>query len=184
MSNRLMEREERPVRVRTAHSAFEGTISISPDIRTLDQLNIASDKFLRIHTPESCLPDCGFDVGTIGVNKEFIFFITEVKDCHPTTDQRHERSHFLRKAIRLRLGEFDIQGFLHVRGLRDPMIWFSQTRQPFVALTSASVVGPGTEFASSFVAVNPRHVLAVQAIGQVDETADAADEPSETVLQY
>jgi hypothetical protein len=81
----------------------------------------------------------------------------------------------------LRIAEFDIQGFLHLRGVRDPLVWLNQSRQPFLALTAASVIGPGVEFAVSFIAINPRHMLAAQCLrigaeGVEDATALTAAE--------
>ncbi len=163
-----MEREQRSVRVQTIHGAIQGVVAIGAKVRTLDELNVPSHKFLIVDAPEVCLPGCCFDRGTVGINKDSVLFVTELRDCHPRTDQRVERFHFVRMPIRLRLGQFDVQGFLHIRGLRDPLIWFSQTRQLFLALTAASVVGPDAEFATAFIAVNPRHVLAIQGMGAAE----------------
>lgn len=171
----MVEREQRSVRVQTVHGAINGVVAIGAKVRTLDELNVPTHKFLIVDAPEICLPGCCFDGGAVGINKDSVLFVTEQRDCHLTTDHRVERSHFVRMPIRLRLGQFDIQGFLHIRGLRDPLIWFSQTRQLFLALTAASVVGPDSEFATAFIAVNPRHVLAIQGM-RAEEPAPVAEE--------
>jgi len=172
----LVEKEGRVVRVQTVHGAIEGELSISPSIRTLDELNLATQKFLRIDAPAVTLPGCSFDDGLLGINKDSVLFVVETSHCHPTTDQRVERSHFVRTPIRLRVGEFDIQGFLHIRGLRDPLTWLSQSRQPFLALTAASVVGPDVDLATSFIAVSPRHVLAAQGLAPEEAVAAVGQE--------
>ncbi len=175
------ERELRRVRVQTSHGAIDGDLAINPRVRTLDELNAASCKFFTIRASEVTLPGASFEAGPLGLNKESILFVTELSERTRTSDQRVERSHFVRSAVRLRVGEFDIQGYLHVRGLRDPLVWLNHSRQPFVALTSASVIGPSAEFATAFLAVNPRHVLAAQDLSCNAEPA--ADLPHETAIE-
>lgn len=178
MVDGTQDKELRPVTVRTSHGTIEGDLPISPRLRTLDELNLAAHKFLTIRASEVNLPGDSFEGGLVGINKDSILFVTEIAACGPRTDHRVERSHYRRSAVRLRVGEFDIQGFLHVRGLRDPLVWLSQNRQPFVALTSASVIGPSAEFATSFIAVNPRHVLAAQDVTPGEEPEVDCPEPA------
>ena len=118
MTDEILAREERDVRVQTVHGAIHGALRVSPKIRTLDELNLVSHKFLRIEHADMEIRSEGFDAGPIGINKDAILFVTEISDCRLTTDDRVERSHFVRTPIRIRLGEFDIQGFLHIRGMR------------------------------------------------------------------
>jgi hypothetical protein len=160
-------REMRSVLVYTLHGTVEGDLPVNSRLRTLDFLN-APHKFVTLEATKIAFPGWSFDTGPLSLNKEMILFVTELGQEPPTTDERVEAAHFLRSAVRLRLADFDVQGYMHVRGLNDPLMRLSQNRQTFLALTAASVVGKDTEFATGFLAVNPLHVLAAQMI-HVDE---------------
>ena len=47
---------------------------------------------------------------------------------------------------------------------RLPLLRFNQDTHPFIAVTSASVVGPDTRFEAPFLAIKRSHILAVQPI--------------------
>ncbi len=80
-----------------------------------------------------------------------------------------------------------MHGFVHVPPGGNPMTRLNQGEHAFVALTSASVIGPGEELATPFLAVNRGHILAARPIGEqeqgsrieLDETARSAplDDP-------
>jgi hypothetical protein len=167
----LVGREARPILVQTLHGRIKGLLHINSRLRTLDHLNL-NKKFLTIEAPEIALPGWSFEAGNLSINTDQILFVMELKDTLPTSDQRVEASHFTRTAIRVRLDDYDLQGFIHVRGVGDPVARLSQNKQPFIALTSVSVVGPESDFATSFLALNPLHILATQEILQAGLSRD------------
>jgi hypothetical protein len=164
---------ERGIRVHTTQGVIEGSLLVNDGVRTSDHLNLAGRSFLDVRREESSFPR-SFGPGSLAVARSCILFITETGDLNPRTDSRIEASRFSRVALRLRVGDYDVQGFLHVPVLSSPMKRLTQNRQPFVAFTAASVVGPDTEFATAFLAVNVDHLLAVQEIEPAD-TARSED---------
>ena len=158
-------REDRPVLIHTLHGAVEGRVTVNANLRTLDYLNVPH-KFVTVDATEIGLSGWSFDTGIISINKELTLFAMELQNQVMMTDARVEAHHYSREAVRLRLADFDIQGYMHVRGMTDPMMRLSQNKQPFIALTSVSVVGDEAEYATSFLAVNPLHITAAQNIRQ------------------
>ena len=69
---------------------------------------------------------------------------------------------FARAPVRLRVGHFDVEGLVHVPAGGNPMMRLNQQGHPFLALTSASVVGEETQTGVPFLAVNRSHILAAQ----------------------
>ena len=178
-----MEREPgapdgRPVMIQTTRGVVEGRAVAHPGIRTLDWLN-HSQRFLEVVVTSSSVTDWSFDRGLVGINKAMVLFVAELSDALPTSDARVEAGHYSREAVAMRLGEFDVKGYLHVRGILDPLVRLSRRDGQFTALTSASVLGLDVELAASFLAVNPDHVLGAQPILQevpqpaVDSLVDA-----------
>lgn len=167
------ERQRRPVLIHTMRGSVEGDLQVNPDVRTLDVLNIPH-RFLTVDASEIAVADWSFEPGRLAINKNLIVFVTELTDQAPATDRRTEAAHFTREGISLRVADCDVKGYMHVRGVHDPLIWLSHSKQPFMALTSASVVGPDFELAAGFLAVNPGHILAVQTL-----ELNAADPPAE-----
>jgi hypothetical protein len=152
----------RPVLIHTQHGAVEGCLEVHSSVRTLDYLNL-SQKFVPLVAPKVGAAGWGLDGERIGINKEHVLFAAELIEKPPISDARAEAAHYSRVAVAMRMADCDVRGFLHVRGLQDPLTLLGQCRQSFVALTSASIVGPGFELTASFVAVNPRYLLALQA---------------------
>lgn len=176
------DREGRPVRVQTTHGALEGTLRVMPRVRTLDEVNLSGQRFLHVDVEPGSISTAAFEPGPLDIQKDSILFLTETSDCRATGDLRVERSHFVRTAVRLKIGDFDIRGFLHIRGLRDPVMWFGQVRHPFIALTAASVVGPETEFATAFIAINLRHVVAAQSLTIAEEDDETIERVETTAV--
>ena len=74
--------------------------------------------------------------------------------------------------MRVRVGPYEIEGFLHVPPGGECLKWLNHYSHPFLSLTSVSVVGPAKQFATPFLAVNRRHILAAQEIYAEDDTAE------------
>lgn len=170
MDNAMGGRERRQVFVQTIHGAIEGYVETGERIRTLDDLNMFSRKFLRIEDAVVSSPVWSFDRGTVGINTSSILFVIERTSFKRKGDERVEASRYNRAAVHLCVGEYEIQGFIHVPGRGDVLTRLNRDKYPFIALTSASVVGPDSELAAPFLAVNRTHIMAAQEL--LDEETD------------
>ncbi len=173
MENEIQGREKREVLIQTIHGAIEGWLTTGKQIRTLDDLNMFSRKFLRVDEAEIASSAWTFSPGTIGINTSSILFVIERSKFKRKSDKRVEAARFNRAAVMLRVGQFDIQGFVHVPGRGDILTRLNRDKYPFIALTSASVMGPDSEIAAPFLAVNRSHIMAAQEINQ-EEVEPAA----------
>ena len=170
---------ERTVRIETLHGSVEGHVLISQLMRTLDELNMVSKAFLIVHSSVLDSTGWSFPDGELAVNKSNILFLAELSA--PTGGQGEKFVDFTRAPVRLRVGAFHVEGFVHVPPRGDPLLRFNQDTHPFIAVTSASVVGPDTRFKAPFLAIKRSHILAVQPIDQ-DEAPElvAVGESNET----
>lgn len=177
MNDEMGGRERRRVHVQTVHGAIEGYVETGERIRTLDDLNMFSRKFLRIEEAVVSSPVWSFERGTVGVNTSAILFVIERSGFRRKTGKRVEAARFNRAAVHLCVGEYEIQGFLHVPGRGDVLTRLNRDKYPFIALTSASVVGPDSELAAPFLAVNRTHIMAAQELLEVEtETPPPGEE--------
>ncbi len=78
-----------------------------------------------------------------------------------------------RAPVVLRVGDFSIEGSVHVLGNGTAMARLQQQGHTFVALTAASVVGASFRFETPFLAVNRRHVTAVRERNAAEDVAAA-----------
>jgi hypothetical protein len=171
-------RKPRPVLIHTLRGSVEGCLDVNPEVRTLDFINVPS-RFVTVDATDIAVADWSFEPGRLAINKDLIVFVTELTGEAPATDRRAEAAHFTREGISLRVADCDVKGYMHVRGVQDPLMWLSRSRQTFLALTSVSVVGPDFELATGFLAVNRAHILAVQtmALDEGDPQAEPAWTP-------
>jgi hypothetical protein len=185
MENEQEGRERRRVHVQTIHGSIEGYVETGARIRTLDDLNMFSRKFLRVEDATVSSAVWSFEPGTIGVNTASIMFVVERTTFKRKSDKRVEAARFNRAAVRLCVGEYEIQGFLHVPGRGDILTRLNRDKYPFIALTSASVVGPDSEFAAPFLAVNRDHIMAAQELldEEQEQTANHEDASAECRLE-
>jgi len=152
----------RAVRVFTEGATFDGLLSLTLLGRTLDELNASSRIFLPLESPAVVSGEFPLASSQLAVNKASILFVLELDD--PGTGQAlpHNSPHarrFARSVLSLRLRGYRIDGHVQVVERGDALGRLNQAGHPFLALTSASVVGPGIEFATPFLAVNRNHVL-------------------------
>lgn len=154
-------RTDRPVRLYTDRGIVQGTLRISGMLRTLDDLNLASRAFVALQQADATATGWGFDPGPLAVQRQAVLFVVEDEDC-PRGPSRGGAG-FSRAPVRLRVGEFDIDGFVHVPPGGAPLARIQQGGSPFLAVTSASIAGPDTQLAAGFVAVNRHRIVAAQA---------------------
>jgi len=164
---------ERRIRVETLQGSIEGSLRLGPMQRTLDDLNVAAKGFVNLHQPDCRAAEWSFADRELAINKSMILFVHEVGPPPQMSAGRPAGARFARATLRLRVGPYEIQGFVHVPAGGVAMARLNQGNQPFISLTSASVMGPRSQFATSFLAVNRQHIQAAQEI--LDEEGDAAE---------
>ncbi len=183
----IADRHRRSVHIRTTFGAIEGILASSGMLRLLDDINVVAKRFLTVHDPLLISGSWACGDGPIVVSKSSVLYVRELQGCAPPPNNRRVSNHFTRSPVELLMQEHAVHGFVHVPPGGDPMMRLNQGEHAFVALTSASVIGPGDELATPFLAVNRGHILAARPIGEqepgsrieLDETALAAplDDP-------
>jgi len=175
MANVFENRVVRPVRIFADRLTFDGLLNISLGGRTLDELNLEARSFLTLATPRLVGGAWEMAEGPIAVNKASILFVVEIPELGMTlrrTDEDPELRRFGRAAIRLRVAEFSVEGYVHTGSGGSSLLRLNQTAHRFIALQSAVVTGPGHEFSSSFLAINRAHVLSAQEMFSVSLVAE------------
>jgi len=169
---------ERTVRIETLQGSIGGHLLISQLRRTLDELNMVARAFLTVHS--SVLDGTGwsFPDGELSVNKNNILFLAELSES--AGGQKEKFVDFTPAQVRLRVGTFDIEGFVHVPPHADPLQRLNQDAHLFIAVTSGSAVGPDTQFETPFLAVRRSHILAVQPKDREAPELATVSESSET----
>ena len=183
MSEPIGERHDRTVRLQTAQGSIVGRLLVSPRLRTLDDLNVVAKSFVTLHAPRLSGMDWPFDGRPLAVNKDFILFVAEVTPMPPRPGSPFG-SGFTRGTLRVRVGEFDVRGSVHLPRGGASLARLSHDTHPFVAMTSASVTGPDLQLTAPFLAVSRRQILAAQEIRDdaselVGVTDEARGEPVE-----
>jgi hypothetical protein len=174
MGGETPESNGRPVLMRTLYGKLQGSLDVHPNVRTLDHLNLGQ-RFLRIEATEWNADRWSLERGQVGISKDQILFLTELSDTLPAAEARIEAQQLTREAVSLSVGDCEVKGYMHVPGLLDPVMRLNQSRELFLALTAASVVGPDFEIATSFLALNPTHIAAVQTMFPYDTPGPEAE---------
>jgi len=153
----------RAVRARTTFGDVDGWLQTSPVLRTLDDLNAKDRDFLVLCDPSGDLEHIHIRGGRLAVNKSSILFVSE-KDAftRPKGAAPVDAGLFSRAAVALWIGDFQVSGFVHVPRGAAALRRLNQLSDSFIAVTSASVTGPGFEQNLPFVAVNRSRILAVE----------------------
>lgn len=167
---------DRRIRIETDDNTIEGVLRLTSALRTLDDLNIQGKDFVTLYAPVISGSGWNFGSDVLAVNRRSILFVQELSN--PPQRIPNLASANSRASIRVRVGPYEIEGFLHVPPGGECVKWLNHYSRPFLSLTSVSVVGPTAQFATNFLAVNRRHILAAQEIYAEDEAADEALEMS------
>ena len=183
MTTHLENRVVRAIRVFTETLAFDGLLNVSLGGRTLDELNTASRPILTLNSPRAAAGGWTPGDGPLLVNREAVLFVVEIPEPGATlgkSEAEPELRRFDRSAIRLRVGPYDVEAYVHTSHGANPLVRLSQSVHPFIALNAATVSGPGFDITVPFVAVNRSHVLVSQELFSVsaipEEVAVAAGE--------
>jgi hypothetical protein len=167
-----IERQERRVRLETTSGVIEGALLVSPMLRTLDEINVVARTFVTLHEPQVGATDW-FSENPLCVRRSSILFVQELSNP-PRRSGSSAHGAYTRAALRLRVGAFHVEGFVHVPRGGTALKRLNQGNHSFISLTSVSVLGPDWQFATPFLAVNLDHVQAAQEL--VPEGPETADE--------
>jgi len=165
----------RPVRIFAEQLSFDGLLNISLGARTLDELNLGARSFLTLATPQLMAGSWELKEGPVAINKASVLFVLEIPDLGVSlkrTDEEPELRRFGRAAVRLRVREYAVEGYVHTGPGGSSLTRLNQSAHPFIALQSAIVTGPGVDFSTSFLAVNRAHVLSAQEMFSVNLVAE------------
>ena len=186
MSTVFENRVVRPVRLFTEQLTVDGLLNISLGGRTLDELNLAARSFLNLTNPRITGGAWELMDGPLALNKASVLFVLEIPDLGVTlgrTDDDPELRRFGRASIRLRVREYTVEGYVHTGPGGSSILRLNQSAHPFIALQSAVVTGPATDFSAPFLAVNRPHVMSAQELFRVNVVTEevaalAGDEKS------
>ena len=169
--------ENRRVRVFTAHGHVDGTVRVSSRLSTLNYMNVTarSRSFMVMSPPIE--PSSGWNVveGTLALAFASVLFVQELRDFDIVDSDREAAALYERCAVRLSVGEYAIEGYLHLPPGGDPITRLNQDSHEFFALSSVSAMGPQAQFATHFLAVKRSEVIALQAIGSGASLEDVAE---------
>lgn len=178
MSNVFENRVVRPVRIFAEGLTFDGLLNISLGGRTLDELNLQARPFLTLATPRLIAGSWELIEGSVAINKASILLVLEIPDLGVSlgrTDEDPELRRFGRASIRLRVGEYAVEGYVHTGPAGSSLIRLNQSAHTFIALQSALITGPGADFNAPFLAVNRAHVLSAQEMFSVNLVAEEVE---------
>jgi len=157
----------RKVVIGTVHGTIEGDLQISPTLRTLDFLNRNATSFVSIHKARSAGSRWHFGSDQVILNASTITWVAEVEAQAAGSARPLNRS-----AVRLRFEEFEVTGFIHIPLEGNLLERLKGENKTFIALTSASMIGPQAELATAFLAVNRLHAFTAEIIGEDDSSSE------------
>lgn len=163
----------RAIHVRTVFGDVDGWLQTNPILRTLDDLNAVARDFLVLREPRGNFESIHLRGGRLALNKASVLFANEIEATPPSRTSSLEAGLFSRAAVALWIGDYQISGFVHVPRGGAALSRLDQTGQPFLAVTSASVTGPGCELSLPFVAVNRARILAAEDLLPDEESVAA-----------
>jgi hypothetical protein len=170
--------EGRRLRLITLHGHVDGQVRVNPRISTLHYLNVTSmsQSFIVMAPPIEPSAEWNVVDGSLALAFDSVLFVQEMSDFRPVDSDRAAAALYERCAVRLNVGEYAVEGFIHMPPGGNPIGRLNQDRHPFFALTAVSVMGPHAQFAAPFLAIKRSEVIALQAA-----RADAALEESAAV---
>ncbi len=154
--------------MRTTFGTFEASLTCSAGMRTLDAVNQLSSSVVILRAP--VVPALGppFGPGRLAIVKSSILFVQEL-ETPPATSGSRPRCRFWQSPVALRVGEFIVEGSVHVPIGGDPLLRIHQSGPAFLALTSVVARASGSEFEAPFLAVNRFQIAAAQKLPEREE---------------
>jgi len=178
MDNATDGRIHRPVRIQTQHGVIEGYLTSSSMIRLLDDLNLVNHSFRTVQSPVVTGTDWDVEDSPLAIHRDSILFVSERDDAPPLPSNPAAKAitaRYSRRTLRLRIGPFVVEGLVHVPPGGTALSRLFHERHPFMALTEATVTGPGPCLGVPFIAINRAHVTAAQELARgVEELVEEA----------
>ena len=171
MANVFENRVIRPVRIVTEALTFDGLLNISLGARTLDELNLTARAFLTLSSPHLVTGTWDLNDAPLIINKASVLFVLEIPEIGATLrrgEDDPELRRFARAAIRLRVRDYAVEGYVHTGPGGSALTRLNQSAHPFIALQSTTVTGPGMDFSTPFLAVSRTPVLSAQELFSVN----------------
>lgn len=169
----------RRIRVHTREGYVEGDLATNESVSTLHYLNVVAvtRDYLPLQPPLVTSADWFLDDAPLEIALESVLFVAELSDYRPADGDPNAAKLYTPIPVRLRVNRYTVDGQVHVPAGAEPVDRLNHSRHAFVAMTSASVLGPDAEFGAGFVALNRSHVSAVQTVAEEDvDPAMVADE--------
>ena len=165
----------RRLRLVTRHGQVEGQLRTNPHVSTLHYLNVTamSQSLVVLHPPIE--PSSGWNIaeGALALSIDSVLFAQEMSEYKPIPGDPAAAAKYGRCAIRLNVGDYAVEGFLHLPPGTDPFTRLNQDRHAFFALSAVSVMGPDAQFAAPFLAIKRSEVIAIQSL-ENESTLDNA----------
>jgi hypothetical protein len=177
MSDEELAQQNRLIRIYTIHGSVEGYLHIGPQLRTLDTLNFTSKCFVRIHSAKSLTSAWTSGGGTLSVNKSSILFVRELSS--PPVQLSGQPGGFTPGAVRMRVKDYELEGFVHVPPGGEAMMHLDRDDHPFVSLTTVLLSGPDEEVTTPFLAINREHIALAEET-DTDHRSAAHETPTTT----
>ncbi|ANM31752.1 hypothetical protein ABI59_22620 [Acidobacteria bacterium Mor1] len=170
----------RKIRVHTRDGYIEGELATNESTSTLHYLNVTNStrSFLPLQPPLTTSQDWFLDDTSLQIAMDSVLFVVELTDYRPPSGDPSAAALYSVSPVRVRIGNYTIDGEVHVPPQGTPVDRLNYERHPFVAITSASVLGPDAQFAAAFVAVNRAYIAGIQEI--VEAEVDTAAVSGET----
>ena len=167
MAEAMPAREERRVRVFSLDGVVDGCLLISAGLRTLDDLNVVSKRFVVLRSPSSPTDAWSLGRGPLAVNKKAILFVQELTS--PPSQSGRRFGGFTRASVLLKIKTYEIEGFVHVPPGGEPMKRLDQDNHIFLSLTTVLLTGPDGHEALPFLAVNRDFITTAQVVEPDEE---------------
>ena len=156
--------DERRLRLITPHGHIDGTLRTNRGVSTLHYLNVlsSSNDFVVVHEPVEADSRLMLDRSDVAVAVDSVLLVQELTERKPTPGDPAAAARYQRSPVRLRVGDYSLEGFIHHPPGVDPISRVNTDRQPFFAMSSVSVMGPHLQTSAAFLAVRRSEVLLVQ----------------------
>jgi hypothetical protein len=178
MESRYEASHGRRVLIGTTHGMIEGELALSPQVRTLDFFNRGTTRFVTLNAARSLSSGPSLQSDVVNLNLTAILWVAEVESGRPR-GRAGGNPQLNRSAVRFCFHDCEILGFLHTPVQGDPFARLNQDRSPFVAVTSASIIGGATEMAAPFLAVNGQRAFTVELIPDAEAVESGMSELEE-----
>lgn len=169
----------RSVRIFSDGGTYDGLLNLGILVRTLDELNSANRAFLALNSPSMVGGELELTGHSLILSKHSVLFVVEMAAPQGELGQglaNVPRAQYQRLAVRLRVHDYLIEGYVHAPEQMDLLSRLNQASRPFIALTSVSVSGSQMRTKAPFLAVNIAHIASAQTAFRIDAVLGKAQQ--------